>query len=80
MKATLEFDFDKEDSDDRMEHMRMLKAIDMCFVLNEMKQYFRDKLKHSERFESGDVELEKAQEFLFELMHDNNIDLDEIYR
>lgn len=80
MKATLEFDFDNENSDDREEHARMLKANDLCFVLNEMQQYFRDRIKYTETFETGEVELENAQKKLSELMYDNSINLDEIYR
>lgn len=80
MKATLEFDFNDENSEDRIEHMRMLKAIDLCAVINDMKEYLRGRLKYNETFESGEVELEKVQTKLFELMDTFNINLDEIYR
>jgi hypothetical protein len=80
MKATLEFDFNDENSEDRIEHARMLKSNDLCFVLNEMNQYFRDRLKYTETFETGEIELENAQKRFHELMHDNNINLEEIWR
>lgn len=80
MKAILEFDFSSENTDDRMEHARMMQATNMCYILSELQDYIRNRLKYSEKFESGDVELEKVIETLNSLMYDNGVNLDEIYR
>lgn len=79
MKATLEFDFDKGEGE-RIEHARMMQATNMCHIISEMSNYLRNRLKYSEKFESGEVELEKVRETLNSLMYDNGVNLDELYR
>ena len=79
MKVTIEFDFDDPEKDDRAEHMRMMKATDLCSVIFDMQCYFRGKLENTEKFESGEKELEDASEKLFELMDRKGIMLDELY-
>ena len=46
MKAKLEFDLDNPD--DKMAHMRCVKATDMALMLWDIKQKIRSKLKYSE--------------------------------
>ena len=46
MNAKLEFDLDNPD--DKMEHMRCIKATDMALMLWDIKQKIRSKLKYSE--------------------------------
>lgn len=75
MKATLEFDFDKEGSDDRHEHARMLKATDLCGCLFDMDQYLRNSLK----YDANPPSLEDAREKLHEIMRDHGVILDDLY-
>ena len=46
MKAKLEFDLDNPD--DKIAHMRCVKATDMAIMLWDIKQKIRSKLKYGE--------------------------------
>jgi len=77
MKADLEFDC--EDLEDEMKLKRMLLASDLCYVIFEMQQYLRNKVKYTEELKSADEEIEDIQSNLNNLLIDNCIDLDKIY-
>ena len=76
MKATLEFNLDEQD--DQMAHLRALKAINMALALWDMQQYFRGKLKHGELDDIAYNALSNAKDTLYEIMNDHSIDLDEL--
>jgi|GEM_PF-6218641 len=77
MKADLEFDC--EDLEDEMKLKRMLLASDLCYVIFEMQQYLRNKVKYTEELKSADKEIEDIRSHLNNLLIDNCIDLDKIY-
>lgn len=80
MKAKLEFDLD--DIDDRMEHLRCVKSTDMAIVLFEITHNLKRKLEY--RFEAQPQErdefdgLEEAFSEIHKLLEDNNINIDEL--
>ena len=76
MKAILKFNLDEQD--DKMAHMRALKATNMALALWDMQQYFRGKLKHGELSNDADSALSNARDILREIMSDHSIDLDEL--
>lgn len=78
MKATLTFNL--TDPDERDEFSRMMKATNLCSCLFDFKEYLRKKLKHKDLSDKDYVIIEKIQEDFNELMIDNNINLDEIYK
>lgn len=71
MKAVLEFDLDNPD--DAMAHMRCVKAKDMALMLFEFDQHLRGQYKHSDSKEAGIF-----REQLNTMMRGYNIDLDEL--
>ncbi len=79
MKAKLEFDLD--DFDDRMAHLRCVKATDMAIVLSEMTSNARKRITMGSDY--GD-EYYKGVDDVFnklrELMEENNLDMDELIR
>jgi hypothetical protein len=79
MKAKLEFDLD--DFDDRMAHLRCVKSTDMAIVLSEMTSNARKRITMGSDY--GD-EYYKGVDDVFnklrELMEENNLDMDELIR
>ena len=78
MKAILEFDIN--DRDDRVAHLRAIKSLDMASVLWDVDQYLRSQTKYapdSMSPEAYDAFLE-ARDKLHEIMGDHSIDLDEL--
>jgi len=80
MKATLEFDLDNPD--DKMEHMRCVKATDMAIVLFEITHNLKRTLES--RFESQPQPrdefdgIEEAFREIYKLMDGHGINLDEL--
>lgn len=79
MKAILEFNLDNPD--DRIAHLRAAKSLDMACVLFEIERNLKKKLEY--KVESlGDIDNQTVVDILFEeindLMKDNNINLEEI--
>jgi hypothetical protein len=83
MKATLQFDLN--DLDDRMSHLRCVKSLDMALALWEIRMNLR---KYSERTaeakefknEESDVfnGIEIVLERIQEIFEENNIDVEEL--
>jgi len=67
MKAILEFNLDNED--DRMSHMRCIKSADMASFIWELEANFWRKWKHNE----DNFTLDSYREALSELMEHHNI-------
>jgi len=77
-KAILRFDLN--DTDDQEKFARAIKADDMCYVLSEHLEWLRQKLKYKLEGDSEAAKaLEESRENLTSLMHDNNVDLNEIW-
>jgi hypothetical protein len=76
-KAILEFDLN--DSDDRVEHARMMKSLDILMMMHEYDQYLRSETRYNESLsqEEHDV-LQKAREKFYELMNSRGISIDEL--
>ena len=77
MKAKLEFDLDNPD--DKMEHMRCIKATDMALMLWDIKQKIRSKLKYSEDLSEDELhQWEVMQDEFYSIASDYGINLDEL--
>lgn len=79
MKAKLEFDLN--DPDDRMSHLRAVKSLDMASALFEIT---RLKKQVERRFESETTEcdsfdaIQDVFDRIYQVLSDNNIDIDEL--
>jgi len=73
MKAVLEFNLD--DPEDKMSHLRCVKATEMMITLWEMDQHLRSITKYASDSTSQETydELVKVREMLREIMGDNGI-------
>ena len=79
MKAKLEFDLD--DFDDRMAHLRCVKATDMASILFEMTLNARKRIiMGSERSEEYYKGVDDVFERLRDLMEEHNINVEELIR
>ena len=75
MKATLKFDLDNPD--DKMEHMRCVKATDMALMLWDIKQKIRSKLKYSNDLSEDELyQWEVMQDEFYSIAADYGINLD----
>jgi len=75
MKAKLEFDLDNPD--DRMGHMRCVKATDMALMLWDIKQKIRSKLKYSDDLSEDELhQWEVMQDEFYSIADDYGINLD----
>jgi len=79
MKAKLEFDLN--DPDDRISHLRAVKSLDMASALFEIT---RLKKQVERRFEEDTTEcdsfdvIQDVFDRIYEVLGDNNIDVDEL--
>ena len=75
MKAKLEFDLDNPD--DRMGHMRCVKETDMALMLWDIKQKIRSKLKYSDDLSEDELhQWEVMQDEFYSIADDYGINLD----
>ena len=75
MKAKLKFDLDNPE--DKMEHMRCVKATDMALMLWDIKQKIRSKLKYSEDLSEDELyQWEVMQDEFYSIADDYGINLD----
>lgn len=77
-KAILEYDLN--DQDDTMAHLRAVKSLDMALVLWEMAYNAKKRINNQIEFEKLDAydAVEKVFEKLHEEMNDHGINLDEL--
>jgi hypothetical protein len=79
MKAKLEFDLD--DFDDRMAHLRCVKSTDMASILFEMTMNARKRItmgsEYGEEYYKG---VDDVFNKFRELMEEHNINIDELIR
>ena len=78
MKAKLEFDLN--DSEDRMSHMRCVKSTDMAIVLFDLLCNARKTIAHNHQDASEDfIEgVEVVMDHIRKVCEDNNINIDEL--
>jgi hypothetical protein len=76
-KAILEFDLNEPD--DRDEHNRMLRSLDIVLVLWDIDQYLRSQTKYNENLtqEQWDA-LDQTRTKFYEIMNERNVSLDEL--
>lgn len=76
MKATIEFDL--HDPEDKREHQRMLKGMDMHLALWDISQELRSKVKYaSDSMSKDEYEAwEQAQEMFYRIINEYTIDLE----
>jgi len=75
MKAKLEFDLDNPD--DKIAHMRCVKATDMALMLWDIKQKIRSKLKYSDDLSEDELhQWEVMQDEFYSIADDYGINLD----
>jgi hypothetical protein len=77
MKAVLEFDLN--DPDERQEHIRCVKALDMSCILFEIQLNLKKKILSSltEKDSSDDV-VDKIFESIIDLYDEHNINIEEL--
>ena len=76
MKAILEFNLDEHD--DRVSHLRAVKALDMALVLWDIDQYLRGLIKHGDLDDKVYDALDATRDKLYEFMNQRDITIDSI--
>lgn len=78
MKAILEFDFDKEDSDDRSDFRDAIDGYKFKMALWELDQWLRSNTKYAPDTMSNDTyeAYEKCRDQLREILSESNISID----
>lgn len=78
MKASL--DFDLTDPDQRQEHLRCVKSLDMAILLHEFSEYLRNRIKNMpDTATDEEYKLLDAIHYdYFEMLQDNGINLEEL--
>lgn len=72
MKAILQFDLPQEEAD----HRAAVQARDVLQVLTELDRWLRNELKHGDRPELEEHGLQRCRDKMWDLIDDNNVDLD----
>jgi hypothetical protein len=80
MKAVLEFDLN--DPDDRMAHLRAIKSLDMTIALFEIQANLKKRCERIAESKEGDLDVYDGIELVFqhisELMYENGIIIDDL--
>jgi hypothetical protein len=76
MKATLEFDLNEPE--DRTEHLRCVKALDMACVLFEIQRNVRKRMTTSNTPEEYEEGVEDTLNFINELIEEHGIIIDDL--
>jgi hypothetical protein len=75
MEAILKFNLDNPD--DKIAHMRCVKATDMALMLWDIKQNIRSKLKYDEKLSEAELhQWEVMQDEFYSIADDYGINLD----
>jgi hypothetical protein len=81
MKATLSYNLN--DPDDRMAHLRAVKSLDMASALFDITRNLKKKIEH--RYEDIDNTnndvfdgIDAVFDEIYDILEDNNIDIDEL--
>ena len=70
MKAILEFDLNEPD--EREEHLRCVRALDLCLVLWDFDQILRSEIKYN------DKDWQEVRDKLTEIMDEHGVNLDDL--
>ena len=70
MKAQLNFDLD--DNDDALAHLRAIKALDLCMILWDFDQWLRNEIKHKNK------DYQDVRDELCRIMEEYDINLDKL--
>jgi hypothetical protein len=76
MKATLEFDLNEPE--DRTEHLRCVKALDMACVLFEIQRNVRKRMTTPDTPEEYEEGVEDTLNFINELIEEHGIIIDDL--
>jgi hypothetical protein len=78
MKAILEFNLDEQD--DEMAHLRAIKSLDLALALWDIDQYLRSQTKYTPDSMSKEVydALQETRDELYRIMSKHSVDLDEL--
>lgn len=80
MKAVLEFDLN--DPDDRMAHLRAIKSLDMTIALFEIQANLKKRCERIAESKEGNLDVYDGIDLVFqhisELMYDNGIIIDDL--
>ena len=77
MKAKLEYDLDNPD--DKIAHMRCVKSTDMALMLWDIKQKIRSKLKYDEKLSEAEFhQWAIMQDEFYSIASEYGINLDEL--
>ena len=73
MKAKLKFDL--TDPDDREEHLRCVKSLDMAMALFDIKEFIRSNVKYTDK---ETINLEKLNDEFTDILDKRDINLDSL--
>ena len=76
MKAILEFNLDEPD--DRINHLRATMSLELTFVINDIIQRLRSKVKYEDLTDEEYKIYEEIREMIYEIMNNYNIKLDNL--
>lgn len=76
MKAKLEFDLDNPD--DRIQHLRCISSLDMACVLFEIRHNVRKKMTNHDTLKEYVEGVEDTLDFINELIHNQGIDTNKL--
>jgi hypothetical protein len=74
MKVTLEFNL--EDHEQRKEHMRAIKSINVYCALSDFAEQLRKIRKYGENSEDVQMMIEELERTFYDILNDRNIDLE----
>ena len=72
MKAILQFELPEEVN----EHKRAVQAPDVLSVVYDLDRWLRNEIKYGQRPEEEERALQRCRDKLWDLIDDNNVDLD----
>jgi len=72
MKAKLTFDL--SDPEDKDSHLRCVMSGNLCSSLWDFDQWLRDEIKYK------DKDYQDIRDKLYAIMHENNINIDELWK
>ncbi len=78
--ATAKLEYNLNDHDDQMAHLRAVKSTDLALALWDMDGYLRGQIKHAPDSTSPEVygTLQDVRDKLYEIMNNHSINIDEL--
>lgn len=77
-KATLEYNL--EEQDERMAHMRAVKSLDLILAIWDIEQYLRSNTKYAPDSMNSEVyeAFQKVRDNFYRILDEHNISIDEL--